>query len=88
MDKLYKEKFDMSQFKDTFATRLAQAIKAQQKGKVIEIEEKKPAAAAQPSLMEALKASLGKYEKVKARPTRVKRVPEQPAAERTSRRAR
>lgn len=88
MDRLYVEKFDMSQFKDTFAARLAEAIKAQQKGKVIEIEAKKPAAPAQPSLMEALKASLGKYEKVKARSTRVKKVPEQPAAERASRRAR
>ncbi len=65
MSKLYKKEFDMSKFKDTFATRLAEAIKAQKKGKVIEIEEKKPAHIPAPSLMEALKASLGKYEKVK-----------------------
>lgn len=63
MSKLYKDKFDMSKFKDTFAERLAAAIKAQKKGKIVEIEEKKPVHAPSPSLMEALKASLGKYEK-------------------------
>ena len=63
MSKLYKEKFDMEKFKDTFAQRLAAAIKAQHKGKIIEIEEKKPAVKPQPSLMNALKASLTTYEK-------------------------
>ncbi len=72
MSKLYKKEFDMNQFKDTFATRLAQAIKAKEKGKVVEIEEKKPLHAPVPSLMEALKASLGKYEKPKAKTGRLR----------------
>ena len=74
INKLYKKTFDMSKFKDTFAERLAAAIKAQKKGKVVEVEKKKPKGAPQPSLMEALKASLGKYEKA-----------EKPRAERRSR---
>jgi DNA end-binding protein Ku len=63
MDKLYKKKFDISAFKDTFATKLAQAIKLKEKGKIVEVEKVKPSAAPPASLMEALKASLKEYEK-------------------------
>jgi DNA end-binding protein Ku len=63
MHKLYKKKFDISEFKDTFATRLAQAIKLKEKGKIIELPEKKPAVAPEASLMDALKESLSQYEK-------------------------
>ncbi len=62
MSKLYKKTFDISDFKDTFATRLAHAIKLKEKGKVIEVEEKKPVHAPAVSLMDALKASLSQYE--------------------------
>ncbi len=68
MKKLYKKEFDISHFKDTFATRLAEAIKLKEKGKVIPIEKVKPTAAGELSLMEALKASLGKYEKPEKAP--------------------
>ena len=80
MSKLYKKEFDMSGFKDTFALRLAQAIKAQSKGKVIEVAERKAIHAPSPSLMEALKASLGKYEKKE----KVSRVIAKSAKKRTS----
>lgn len=62
IDKLYKQTFDMSQFKDTFASRLAKAIKLKQDGKVIKVE-KKPKATTDASLMDALRLSLKKFEK-------------------------
>lgn len=65
MSKLYKEKFDISAFKDTFAMHLTEAIKAQKEGKIIVPKEKKLAHAPQPSLMESLKASLGELQKSK-----------------------
>jgi len=67
MNKLYKKKFDISHFKDTFATRLAKAIKLKQEGKRVKIEVEKPATAPEISLMEALRASLHKYEHVSTR---------------------
>jgi DNA end-binding protein Ku len=61
--KLSKKKFDMSRFKDTFAEKLTEKIKKAAKGVVIP-EVKKPTKKGleQPSLMEALKASLASYE--------------------------
>lgn len=53
----------ISIFKDTFAERLAHAIKLQQKGKIVEIEMPKVKEAPQASLMDALRASLEQYEK-------------------------
>lgn len=66
MKKLYKKRFDISHFKDTFATKLAHAIKMQKEGKVVTIPEAKPVAAPQGSLMDTLRASLEKYEKPRA----------------------
>jgi DNA end-binding protein Ku len=62
MNKLYKKSFDISDFKDTFATKLAHALKAKEKGKIVAIEKPKKAAKPQASLMDALKASLKEYE--------------------------
>lgn len=64
MSKLYKKTFDISHFKDTFAMRLARAIKLKQEGKVVGIEKAKPAAASEVSLMDALRASLQQYKEV------------------------
>lgn len=63
MSKLHKKKFDISHFKDTFAVRLAKAIKLKQEGKRVKIEIEKPATAPEISLMDALRASLRQYEK-------------------------
>ncbi|OJW46628.1 MAG: Ku protein [Alphaproteobacteria bacterium 41-28] len=63
MSKLHKKKFDISHFKDTFAVRLAKAIKLKQKGKRVKIKVAKPATAPEISLMDALRASLHQHEK-------------------------
>lgn len=61
--KLSKKKFDMSRFKDTFAEKLQASIKKAAKGVTIPEAKKKVAKAPeQPSLMDALKASLAGYE--------------------------
>lgn len=61
--KLSKKKFDMSRFKDTFAEKLKEKIKQSAKGLEVIPEAKKVAKLPkQPSLMEALKASLESYE--------------------------
>ena len=70
ISKLYKKKFDIGEFKDSFAQKLAQAIKAFQKGKVIKIEKQKAVKEPELSLMQALKASLGKQEKAVQRRAR------------------
>ena len=90
MDKLYKKSFDMSEFKDSFAEKLAAAIKAQQKGKIREIEEKKkPVTKEKESLMEALRASLESHEKAAKKSTRLKKVTSRVTeAPRASKRAR
>lgn len=68
MSKLHKKKFDISYFKDTFAVRLAKAIKLKQEGKRVKIEIEKPATAPEVSLMEALRVSLRYYEKTSSAP--------------------
>ena len=70
ISKLYKKKFDISEFKDSFAVKLAQAIKAHQKGKVIKIEKPKATQAPALSLMQALKDSLEMQEKAAERRSR------------------
>lgn len=61
--KLSKKKFDMSRFKDTFAEKLKEQIKRAAKGlEVIPEVKKRVKAVEQPSLMDALKASLESYE--------------------------
>lgn len=67
ISKLYSKTFDISEFKDSFALKLAQAIKAHQKGKVIKIEKPKTVKAPAVSLMKALKDSLGKKEEAAER---------------------
>lgn len=66
MKKLYKKKFDISHFKDTFASKLAHAIKLKQEGKIVEVEKPKPTAAPEVSLMDALRESLKQYEETPA----------------------
>jgi DNA end-binding protein Ku len=68
MSKLHNKKFDMSPFKDTFAVRLAKAIKLKQEGKRVKIAIEKPATAPEVSLMDALRASLRHYEKAPSAP--------------------
>ncbi len=63
MSKLYKKKFDISRFKDTFAARLAKAIKSKQEGKVVRVKDSKPAGTPEVSLLEALRASIKNYDK-------------------------
>ena len=70
MSKLYKKEFDVSEFKDSFATKLAQAIKRKEKGEVVTIEKPQPTAAPTVSLMDALRASLTTAEEKPARRTR------------------
>ncbi len=63
INKLSKKKFDMSRFKDSFAEKLKEQIKKASKGKLVIPEVKKPTKVAeQPSLMDALKASIAGYE--------------------------
>lgn len=68
MSKLHKKKFDISHFKDTFAVRLAKAIKLKKEGKRVKVEIEKPATTPEVSLMEALRASLRHYEKTSPTP--------------------
>jgi len=63
MNKLYKKKFDISRFKDTFAARLAKAIKLKQEGKVVKVKHPTPVGAPEASLLEALRASVRHYDK-------------------------
>lgn len=63
MSKLHKKKFDISQYKDRFATRLAKAIKLKKEGKRVKVDIEKPATAPEISLRDALRASLRQYEK-------------------------
>jgi DNA end-binding protein Ku len=60
ISKLYKKELDMGQFKDTFAVRLAKAIKHKEKGKLL-----KPKSNVVPEepLIEALRLSLQRYDK-------------------------
>lgn len=70
MSKLYQKEFNVSEFKDSFATKLAEAIKRKEKGEVIAIEKPQPKAAPTVSLMDALRASLSAAEEKPARRAR------------------
>jgi DNA end-binding protein Ku len=59
IDRLYVKKLDMSQFKDTFYQKVQEALR--KKGKIA-VTKEKPAPPPQPSLIDALKASLSQYE--------------------------
>lgn len=71
MSKLYTDKFDISEYKDTFIENLLKNIMAAKKGKLPPkpIEKKKPTKEV-PSLMDTLKASLEKY---KSKPKKAKK---------------
>jgi DNA end-binding protein Ku len=57
MQSLYAKQFDITEFKDTFAARLKQAIKAKKAGRVVTKVEK-PKKVTKATLMETLRASL------------------------------
>lgn len=69
MSKLYKKKFDISKFKDSFAQKLLQKIKEKKTSKKVvkKVEEPKRVS---PGLMQALRASLESVDHVAAKASR------------------
>lgn len=58
INKLYKNEFDITQFKDTFAEEMEKMLKQAAKGKMIEVRKVEKKEKKEENLIEALKASL------------------------------
>ncbi|HZX44570.1 MAG TPA: Ku protein [Candidatus Nanoarchaeia archaeon] len=62
IDRLYKEEFDIRQFKDTFAEQLKELLRRKEKGEAITVEHKPQAEGKEQDIIKALKQSLREAE--------------------------